>query len=496
MTQPAVFTFVTLGVAAQDVDGLAADPLLAAAAAVSFHDLVVYHDTADLALRAAGVVLATRCSDGRWWQRLERYGGGQWVEEQEIESRHPDRTKLPLAQSRILHRLDAGALREVFQVDRRGWRRTLAETAGEALELVFVQGRMQSGGRREPVCELWLEGQANGLYALALRLTGGRPLRLLEPLVDRGYGLHAAALARHRKAEPPAMAADASAEDAFVAIAGACLAHGYANLAAARAGQVEGVHQMRVAMRRLRSCLRLFRPLIPREASAALVEDIRWLSGVLGPVRDWDVFMGEGVEAMRQAFPGRRGLAVLHRKAQALRQAHCAALGRCLDDVRLCRMYLSAGAWLAERGWGQALSPVQRREIQTPALAFAVAVLKKNHRRVIRGGEAFARLSAGERHALRIRIKRLRYGVEFLASLFADPPAAAAYAKALAGLQDCLGVMNDAAVAGRLLDEAGLHRATATRKLIDGWYAGRQSQQEAEFATAWAKFRHCRRPWK
>lgn len=487
---------MTLGVAAQDVDSLAADPLLAAAAAVPFHELVVYHDTADLALRAAGVFLATRCSDGRWWQRLERHGGGQGAEEQEIESRHPDRTKLPLAENRVLHRLDAGALREVFQVQRRGWRRVLDGPDGARLELIFSQGRIQSAARREPVCELRLLGQAGDLYTLALGLIRIRPLRLLEPLVDRGYGLHAAALARHRKAEPPAMAAGANAEDAFVAIAGACLAHWYANLAPVRAGQMEGVHQMRVAMRRLRSCLRLFRPLIPREAGTALVEDIRWLNGVLGPVRDWDVFMGEGVEAMRQAFPGRHGLAVLHRKARALRQAHYAALARSLDDARLCRLYLGAFAWLAERGWRQALSAEQRREMQKPAVDFAVAVLKKGHRRVVEGGEAFGRLTAEERHALRIRIKRLRYGVEFFAALFTDPSAAAAYAKALAGLQDCLGVMNDAAVAGRLLDEAVLHRATATRKLIDGWYAARQSQQEAEFAAAWEKFRQCRRPWK
>ena len=96
------------------------------------------------------------------------------------------------------------------------------------------------------------------------------------------------------KAQALQLDQDLEAEDAFVAVIEACLRHAEANLPAVLDRQVEGVHQMRVAFRRLRSGLKLFRSLIPREASGGHLDDLRWLNGFLGPARDWDVFLQEG----------------------------------------------------------------------------------------------------------------------------------------------------------------------------------------------------------
>ncbi|MFZ1640116.1 MAG: CHAD domain-containing protein [Candidatus Contendobacter sp.] len=297
------------------------------------------------------------------------------------------------------------------------------------------------------------------------------------------------------KASPVALAANASSEDAFVAIVGACLRHAEANQPAVLAGQMEGVHQMRVAFRRMRSGLKVFRPLIPHEASAARVEDIRWLNGFLGPARDWDVFLEEGMPPMFAHFPRKRGLSLFRIKAESIRQNHHRTLRAALDDPRYQQLTRGLTEWLDDRAWRDGLDDKQRERLAQPALDFATPLLDRDHRRVTNRGEAFAELSAEERHALRIRIKELRYALDFFASLY-PAPAVKSYLSTLARLQDGLGVMNDIAVARRLLDEARLRTVSAARQVIEGWYGCRLDVQEHAFSDLWRGFMACERPWK
>jgi triphosphatase len=261
------------------------------------------------------------------------------------------------------------------------------------------------------------------------------------------------------------------------------------------AGQMEGVHQMRVAFRRLRSGLRIFRPLIPREASAARVEDIRWLNGFLGPARDWDVFLEEGMAPMLAHFPRKRGLALFRVRAESIRQTHQCTLRAALADPHYGQLTRGLVEWLDHRAWREDSDDERRERLARPAVDFATPLLGRDHRRVGQQGEAFAELSAAERHALRIRIKELRYALDFFASLY---PAAAvkAYLSALARLQDSLGIMNDIAVARRLLDEARLRTVSAARQVIEGWYGCRLDVQERAFPDLWRDFMAGERPWK
>lgn len=299
----------------------------------------------------------------------------------------------------------------------------------------------------------------------------------------------------HVKASPVALADDASGEEAFVAIIGACLHHAEANQPAVLLGQIEGIHQMRVAFRRLRSGLKIFRPLIPRQASIARVEDIRWLNGFLGPARDWDVFLAEGMAPMLAHFPRKRGLSLFQARAESLRQSHHHALREALHDPRYRQLTQGFAEWLDHRAWRNSLDDEQREQLARPALDFATPLLGRNHRQVIKQGETFADLTAAERHALRIRIKELRYALDFFASLY-PTPAVKAYSSALIRLQDSLGIMNDIAVARRLLDEARLGTASAARQVIEGWYGCRLDVQERAFSSLWRCFMECARPWK
>lgn len=299
----------------------------------------------------------------------------------------------------------------------------------------------------------------------------------------------------HHKAGSVLLSDTASAEEAFCAIVHVCLEHLESNLPAGRAGQVEGVHQMRVALRRLRSCLRIFRSLIPREASADLVTEIRWLNGFLGPTRDWDVFMEDGLNPICSRFPARRRLKTLHRQAETIRQAHYQALYRALDDPRYQRLILRLYGWLSVKPWRQGMFETQREGLDQPIADFATPILKQAHRRVVKRGKIFAELDAEDRHALRIRIKRLRYALEFFSSLYPGQ-SVRAYRNALTRLQDTLGVLNDTMMVARLLDEANLRPVAPTRQLIEGWYACKLDIYEQHFPKSWKKFRGCRRPWK
>jgi triphosphatase len=297
------------------------------------------------------------------------------------------------------------------------------------------------------------------------------------------------------KASPVALPSDATSEETFAAIIEACLRHAEANQAAVLDGQIEGVHQMRVAFRRLRSGLKLFRPLIPREASAQWVEDIRWLNGFLGPARDWDVFLDEGMSPMFAHFPRKRGLLLFRAKAEAIRRNHRHSLREAVHDPRYQHLIQGIADGLEQRAWQGSLSNEQRERLAQPVLGFATPLLGHNHRRVTQCADQFTELSAEERHALRIRIKELRYALDFFASLY-PTSAVKAYLSALSRLQDCLGIMNDIAVARRLLDEARLTAVSAARQVIEGWYGCRLDVHEHRFAEVWQRFTECERPWK
>ena len=297
------------------------------------------------------------------------------------------------------------------------------------------------------------------------------------------------------KAGPVTLSSDATSEEAFTAIISACLCHAEANQPAVLDGQIEGVHQMRVAFRRLRSGLKLFRPLIPREASAGSVEGIRWLNGFLGPARDWDVFLNEGMSPVFAHFPRKRGLLLFRIKAEVIRQNHRHSLCDTVHDPRYRQLIQGLSGWLEQRAWQGILSDEQRERLTQPVLDFATLLLRYNHRRVTQYADQFTKLSAEERHVLRIRVKELRYALDFFAALY---PAftVKAYLSALARLQDCLGIMNDITVTRRLLDEARLTVVSTARQVIEGWYGCRLDIHERQFAEVWQRFMECERPWK
>jgi inorganic triphosphatase YgiF len=341
---------------------------------------------------------------------------------------------------------------------------------GARAELCIDRGEVAAGRRKEPLHELEIElkaGDAAALLRYAERLARTPGLELaFESKAERGYRLAAGRRkAAPRKWRAPALDRKVVPADAFAALFSAALAQAGANTEGVlESTDPEYLHQLRVGLRRLRSALRAFKPLLPAGAAKPLIRRLKRLMPALGAARDWDVF----VEWLEDTSAPQALLARARRKRAAARRS---ARQR-VRSPEFQRFLLGSLRWLHEA----------RRPTTSASLGEVAAdSLKRLDKQARRRGARVDWHDAGERHALRIRIKRLRYAGDFFAPLF-DQGRAAAYLESVEVLQELLGELNDLAVAGRLLRALGNDRET-TRRLDE-----RERQLIRRLGSAWRIF--------
>ncbi len=204
----------------------------------------------------------------------------------------------------------------------------------------------------------------------------------------------------------------------------------------------EGVHQARVATRRLRSDLRTFRPLVDEKWSSDLRDELGWLARILGEVRDGDVLLARlRQRAAELPDVGERAAPVLD-SLQASRDAAQIAL---LDALRSDRY-----AGLLDRLVDAANTPALAQAAAEPAVEAIPALVRRPWHRLSKRAKALGDTPTDARlHEVRIRTKRVRYAAEAAAPVAGKQ--ARAFAHAAAELQDVLGDLNDAVVAARWL---------------------------------------------
>ena len=206
---------------------------------------------------------------------------------------------------------------------------------------------------------------------------------------------------------------------------------------AARKGvDPEAIHDMRVSGRRIRTAIRVFRGVIP-EWAENLRTELRWMGSVLGDVRDLDVQRsrlwesGEDIEAADRAV-----LHALDDAFVARREPAHAALIESLDSTRFERLRTELVGFAREPGLSSA-------EAQRPIAELAPTLVTPRYRSMRRAGSSLgADSSPAKLHAFRIRCKRVRYVIEFVAPLYGEP--AESLTRRLIRLQDLLGDLHDA----------------------------------------------------
>jgi CHAD domain-containing protein len=212
----------------------------------------------------------------------------------------------------------------------------------------------------------------------------------------------------------------------------------------------ELLHQMRVGFRRLDAAISLFKPMLRDRDSDAIRAELRWAGKRLATVRDLDVLIAR----LRKADEKDMSLPVLA-EAERLRGEAIASLLETLSKPRFMRTILKTATWIESGRWLKRRKPAIRAARELPAQTRATQEFSRRWQRIRKDARRMADLDGKARHKLRIRIKKLRYGVEFLATLFPGVPARKnrkAMLDLLEGLQDVLGKLNDIEVGRTLLD--------------------------------------------
>lgn len=407
-----------------------------------------------------------------------------------------------------------GELEPVFTTEFE--RRTVPlQMADSNIELALDRGEIVSGQERMALCEAELElqsGKPARLYELAMLLHRQIPFRLeRRSKAKRGYDLYSHATPTPYKADKPLLEPGLTVAQAFERQARAGLWQVRANEEAVLEGSdPEGVHQMRVALRRLRALVTAYKPIFADEVYTQLRGELRWLQQQLGPAREWDVFLNETLAPLRNRLPSEESLELLQREAEELRQAAYEVARSAVYQPRYTDLLLRLELWLDQGTWRRPAPPGESDPGDAPVEPFAKAILDTRAKKMKKLGRKHDKLGEGELHRLRIQGKKLRYASEFFAGLF-PKKATKRYLKSLEAIQDRLGAVNDAATGQRLLDELD-SRMASTRSggegrgsetlaanatgIVLGWQAAQLDRELAAFKATWDVFADTRPFWK
>lgn len=475
----------------------------------------VYYDTPDLTLRDRQVSIRLRDTGDQWLQTVKAGGTAhaglherkEWeieVEGQalELERVESDRIRALLTKPEIGDHLEP-VFTTAFQ--RRAW--DLRFDDGTHIELAADSGTISAGESTSPIAEVELElktGATARLYELAIALNDAQPLHLSSASkAARGYELV-------RPSGPPAaMHADDSGlkrsmtlDDAFAAILRSGMAQLHANerILFDNPDDPEGVHQMRVATRRLRSCFRFYRPWVPKPTTEAIAGELKWLTTQLGPARDWDVFLLETIDPILGAYaedadfgdasPTNASLRAVRVQGEAiLREAYDEARAT-VRSARYTRLLLTLAAWIEERAW-QKDANTDREALAKRAEPIVRRRLARRDRRLRKRGRHLATMSGEERHSLRIALKKHRYACRFFAEILSEERGAA-YFRAMSRLQNSLGTLNDLHTLGQRLDALADRADPCALALIRGTGIRAKIDEQRTLQKRWRAFAKAR----
>lgn len=470
------------------------------------HLKAVYYDTPKRALRRDGFSLRVRQSGARFTQTVKAEFGNDALRRGEWEAAVPSMTPdialaMPLVSDKLRADLERHPVEAVFSSDIHRHQR-LVDLPSGTIEVAFDHGHLTCGDRSMPVSEIELElksGSPSAIWELALRLAEHDSVKpSIRTKSARGFDL--AADMPPRAPKPPKLRLDPSTslDEAFSEILGSCLLHLLQSLPAAEDGRdPEGMHQLRVALRRLRSALDLMRSVVSLNKLDLMRAEAKWLAGSLSGARDWDVFRQETLRTVADGCPSVAGFDRLGEFADE-RRATCYDKARLALADRRCQYFvIGLGAWIEARGWRSEVAPEGLAQLAEPAINFARNILSAQHAKMLKRGRRFKSLPTEERHRVRLAAKKLRYVADFLLPLCGQRKSARRFSRRLADLQQELGIYNDMATTTSLLADvdAGSTGSGMAAAAIAGWQAHAMVGIEARLLKAWSEFTAAKVPW-
>ena len=476
-----------------------------------------YFDTKDGRLAKRGVSVRVRLSNGQSAQTVKTSAIGrnglmnrnEW--EQPSAQSVPDLSALPADARRAIGMVIDGELVPVIKVDVTRQSMTIRRDTmpGPALvvDVAIDQGIISAGGKTAPVAECELElvqGDLASFFQLASEIHAACPLHLSNTAKsERGFRLMHGGNAQVHWAPKFDLRRNQCIHQALAKIFSTsigniidnedvCLTH----------KDPEGVHQMRVSIRRLRSSLKVFGHLIEPSRRSWMVKDLKWLHSCLGPPRDWDVYVEETLGSIDGSGIDKASFAKLRQGAQRERRAAYRRLRGALRSERYARLIFRLTAFTALEGW-QTRPLDSDHPLLQPLKKTATKTLRRPYRKLLKSAHNLAEQDMAARHQVRIQLKRLRYAVDFLDGAYAADEAKT-FIRMLRQLQDEFGHINDVAQAVRLTDELthsedkarAQEAVTFAAGQVRGWYARILQESDTRLIANWDAFAATRPFWE
>ena len=441
----------------------------------------IYFDTKKHKLKRRGVTLRVRRVGANYTQTVkaaatDSFGRGEW--ECKLEKPAPDLDKAndtPLAKlnGKKLRR----NLRPIFSTSVRRITRPV-QIGPSKIELAIDSGKIRAKRHSVPIAEFELElkdGRMADLFRVAKTLERKVGAQLeLQSKAERGYLVLIGGSKRAAAhAEPIYLNRTLTSDEAFKVIAHSTLRHFSTNADGVRALDAEAVHQMRVGLRRMRAAISLFKKILPEASTDRIKVELKWLTNQLAPARETDVFLKERVRPILPKSNPKRGARAIESEFTAKRNATFRDARQVVETPRFRRLLIKVLEWLETRR-------TVINEAQTPIDEFAAEVLDRLIKKARKKGRHLDELSPGQRHKLRIKVKKIRYGLEFFKSLYADQDREqlAKLGARLKKIQDSLGALNDAIAHEKMAKQAALtapRRNRRSRAFISGVIVGQES---------------------
>ena len=510
-----------LWVAPEDIIALRNHPHFTGSLHNPTHEMLdsIYFDSDDLFLRDHGLTLRVRHVGDKRLQTIKSTDRGvgffersEW--EQTIEGDQPDLSRVrDTALGRILIDEVRKPLKPIFETR---VERTAYHLNGNGADIVMAidEGQILATGSSRPVSEIELElkhGSPADLFKVARDIVDIVPAHLeFKSKPDRGYELVEKTAVAAETASNPELGAGTSTGRSFTLIGRACLHHLVANVPAMLGRDETALHQMRVALRRLRAAVSLFSTAVADDRAEAIKTELRWLARELGPARDLDTLRFEVIKPLRKRHANEPGFASIgnmfaRKRLKSYRQAQEA-----VQSARFRTLVLNTVEWVEAGSWSTSEDAAMRTRRDMPIELYAAEQLSSRCKRIKRRGARINELNAEQLHRLRIQVKKSRYAIEFFAGLYHGKKPAKQHKKiksSLTQLQNCLGKANDIVthkalfadiIAGRargLTEEQSRHRAFAAG-LIIGDQQAQLSKLLDRARTAHSRFVSAKPFWK
>lgn len=255
----------------------------------------------------------------------------------------------------------------------------------------------------------------------------------------------------------------------------------------------EGVHQMRVSLRRMRSLLSIFKPILSKKVTYFLSEDMHYSGLELDHARNLDVYLEDNFQDKEFTDTKKR----MYKLVQKNRAKEYKKVAKLIKSKRYKKFHKSISAWISSKSWRESISVEKQKRLEENITPFAIEVIELYQKRVITLGTDIENLDDESLHNFRILCKKLRYATDFFTSLF--DARMALFTSNLKKLQDILGILHDQSVMKEL--HKSLLKGKKSKKLhkfaqdLEEQQKGKSLEIKKLLKMEWEIFIQIKQPW-